>query len=225
MVFTAKNVELPNFGERLKKLREEADFSIQRAAHLLNIHIKYLECLESGEIGKLPADVYNKGFLRRYAKLLDADPEALVEEYEKEARIAKHLSQEKVHRALPYLRSRRFTITPRFFTAVLGLFILLAIGGYLFYQLHFLISPPRLSIFEPAEDLATSQAALTIKGQAEQGAQLTINGQVTYIDKDGNFTQSVNLIQGLNTIKIEATNRFGKSRSVVRQIMLQGNQQ
>ncbi|HCX27977.1 MAG TPA: hypothetical protein DHI91_02450, partial [Candidatus Portnoybacteria bacterium] len=126
----------------------------------------------------------------------------------------------KVHQALPYLRGRRFIITPRFFTAVLGLFILLVVGGYLFYQLHFLISPPRLSIFEPAEDLTTDQASLIIKGQAERGAQLTINGQVTYIDKDGNFEQPVNLIQGINSIKIEAANRFGKSRSVVRQIML-----
>jgi len=220
MVFTSKKVELPNFGERLKKLREEADFSVQRAAHLLNIQAKYLQRLESGEMEKLPADVYNKGFLRRYAKLLDADPEALVEEYEKEARITQHLSQGKVHQALPYLRGRRFIITPRFFTAVLGLFILLVVGGYLFYQLHFLISPPRLSIFEPAEDLTTDQASLIIKGQAERGAQLTINGQVTYIDKDGNFEQPVNLIQGINSIKIEAANRFGKSRSVVRQIML-----
>jgi len=220
MVFTSKKVELPNFGERLKKLREEADFSVQRAAHLLNIQAKYLQRLESGEMEKLPADVYNKGFLRRYAKLLDADPEALVEVYEKEARIAQHLSQGKVHQALPYLRGRRFIITPRFFTAVLGLFILLVVGGYLFYQLHFLISPPRLSIFEPAEDLTTDQASLIIKGQAERGAQLTINGQVTYIDKDGNFEQPVNLIQGINSIKIEAANRFGKSRSVVRQIML-----
>ena len=220
MVFTSKKVELPNFGERLKKLREEADFSVQRAAHLLNIQAKYLQRLESGEMEKLPADVYNKGFLRRYAKLLDAAPEALVEEYEKEARITQHLSQGKVHQALPYLRGRRFIITPRFFTAVLGLFILLVVGGYLFYQLHFLISPPRLSIFEPAEDLTTDQASLIIKGQAERGAQLTINGQVTYIDKDGNFEQPVNLIQGINSIKIEAANRFGKSRSVVRQIML-----
>jgi len=220
MVFTAKKVDLPNFGERLKKLREEADFSIQRVARLLNVQARYLERLEKGEMEKLPAGVYNKGFLRRYAKLLNVDADALVEEYEKEARIAKHFNQEKVHQALPHLRSRRFTITPRFFSLMLGLFVFLIVGGYLFYQLHFLISPPTLKIIEPAEDFITDQSALTIKGVTEPGAQLTINGQQTYIDKDGNFEQQVNLTQGVNSIKIEAANRFNKSRAVVRQVML-----
>jgi hypothetical protein len=58
------------------------------------------------------------------------------------------------------------------------------------------------------------------KGQAEPGVKLTINGQQSYIDKDGNFEQSISLFQGLNIIKVEAVNRFNKSSSQLRRIML-----
>jgi len=49
---------------------------------------------------------------------------------------------------------------------------------------------------------------------------LTINGQPIYINEDGSFSQVINLNQGMNIIKIEATNRFEKSRSETRQILV-----
>jgi len=221
MVFTAKKVEeLPGFGEKLRKAREEAELSKEKVAQLLNIRLKHLERLESGEIEKLPADVYARGILKKYAKILRMEEGALLADYEKEIKILRHLNKEKQHQSLPVLRSRRFIVTPRTFSLFFLCLILLLVAGYLFYQLYFLISPPKLIIFEPVGDLVTQNTAVTIKGKTEPGAKLTINGQETYIDKDGTFEQIINLNQGLNLIKIEAANRFGKSSSAMRQIMV-----
>jgi len=220
MVFTAKAVEeLPSFGEKLKKIREEAGLTKAKVAQLLNSPIKYLDRLEAGEIEKLPADVYFRGFLRKYAKLLEMDEKTVMAEYEKEARIANHLKSQS-YQSLPILRSHRFVITPRTLGWALGVIVLFLIVGYFFYQLHFLLSPPSLSVFEPAADFITDSAAVLFKGQTEPGVKLTINGQQSYIDKDGNFEQTINLVQGLNVIKVEAINRFGKSSSETRRIML-----
>jgi hypothetical protein len=83
------------------------------------------------------------------------------------------------------------------------------------------LSPPSLVLREPAQnDFVTEESLMIFKGQTEPGAKLTINGQQGYIDKDGNFEQTIGLVQGLNTISIEATNRFGKSSVEVRRIML-----
>ncbi|TSC53904.1 MAG: cytoskeleton protein RodZ [Parcubacteria group bacterium LiPW_39] len=221
MVFTAKKVEaLPSFGERIKKAREEADLTKEKVGQLLNIRVGYLEKLESGEFEKLPADVYTRGVLRKYAKILGTEPETLLAEYEKEIKIIRHLNKTKQHQSLPSLRSSRFIITPRTFSFLFLTLIFLLVAGYLFYQLYFLISPPALVIFEPAGDLVIQNTAITIKGKTEPGARLTINGQQIYIDKDGGFEQAVNLNQGLNSIKIEAMNRFEKTSSVVRQVMV-----
>lgn len=192
----------------------------EKVAQLLNLPIKYLERLEAGEIEKLPADVYSKGFLRKYAKLLEIDAKTLVAEYEKESRIASHLKSQ-AYQSLPILRSRRFVITPKTLSWGLGLIILFLVAGYFFYQLHFLLSPPSLRVLEPASaDFITNSAFVFLKGQTEPGVKLTINGQQSYIDKDGNFEQAINLVRGLNVIKIEATNRFGKSSFEVKRIML-----
>lgn len=221
MVFTAKAVEeLPSFGEKLKNARKEAGLTKEKVAQLLNLPIKYLERLESGEMEKMPADVFTKGFLRKYAKLLEIDGEALAADYEKESRIVKHLRSQE-HQALPVLRTRKFVITPKTLGYLAGAAILFLVVGYFFYQLHFLVSPPDLTVSEPSRtDFISADSEILFKGQTEPGAKLTINGQQSYIDKDGNFEQAVNLIQGLNVIKVEATNRFGKSSSETRRIML-----
>jgi len=222
MVFTAKKVEgIQSFGEKLRKAREGAGLSKEKAAELLNFPVKYFDGLEKGELDKLPADVYSKGFLRKYAKILDIDSDLLVLEFEKEIKIIRHLDKGfREHLSLPSLRSSRWIITPKTLGLGAGIIIFLLVAGYLAYQLHFLISPPSLAVFEPASDSVVENSALTVKGEAEISAKLTINGQVVYLDKDGGFKQEITLNQGLNIIKIEAANRFGKISSVVRQVML-----
>ncbi|MBU3901594.1 helix-turn-helix domain-containing protein [Patescibacteria group bacterium] len=221
MVFTAKPVEeLPSFGEQLKKAREEAGLTKEKVGQLLNLPVKYLDWLEKGEIEKLPGDVYAKGFLRKYARLLAINGEELAASYEKESRIVRHLQNQRP-RSLPVLRSRRFVITPKTLGWLGGAIILFFVIGYFFYQLHFLLSPPNLILAEPARtDFVAADSLIVFKGQTEPGVKLTINGQQGYIDKDGYFEQTIGLVQGLNTIKVTVTNRFGKSSSAVRRIML-----
>lgn len=223
MVFTAKKVEeIPSFSEKLRMAREEGGLSKEKVGQLLNFPVKYLNHLERGELDKLPADVYSKGFLRKYAKVLDIEPDLLVLEFEKEIKIIRHLNKDPgEHQPLPSLRSSRWIITPKILGIGAGIILFLLVIGYLAYQLHFLISPPSLSVFEPAQDLITENSVLLVSGEAELTVKLTINGQIVYVDKDdGSFKQEIILSQGLNVIKIEAANRFGKTNSVMRQVML-----
>jgi len=219
MVFTAKRVETPTFGEKLKKMREEAGLTIEKAIQLLNIQAKFLEQLERNEIEKLPADVYIRGFLKKYAKLLAIKPEVLLAEYEREVKISEHLSKN-THQSLPVLQSRRFFVTPKTIGVLAAIAAVIFVVGYLFYQLNFLMRAPKLAIYEPANDLTMEQSAITVTGQSEPGVKLTINGQEVYIDKDGGFSQEINLNQGLNLIVISAVNRFGKSSSETRKVLV-----
>lgn len=222
MVFTAKKVEeIPSFSEKLRKAREELGLSKEKVGQLLNFPAKYFDYLESGELDKLPADVYSKGFLRKYAKILDIDPNLLVLEFEKEIKIIRHLDKGfSEHLSLPSLRYSRWIITPKTLGLGAGIILFLLVAGYLAYQLHFLISPPSLSVLEPVADSVVEDSILKVRGEAEISARLTINGQMVYLNKDGSFQQEVQLSQGLNVIRVEAANRFGKTSLVVRQVML-----
>jgi len=222
MVFTAKKVEeLPSFSEKIRKAREEAGFSKEKISQLLNFPARYLDYLERGELEKLPADVYSRGFLRKYAKLLDIEPNILILEYEKETKIIRHLNKGVgKHRPLPFLRSTRLVITPKTLGLAAGAIIFLLVLGYLAYEVHFLISPPGLLISTPSQDQITENSVMVVAGEVEPTAKLTINGQIVYVEKDGKFQQEINLSQGLNVIKIEAANRLGKKNSVIRQVVL-----
>jgi len=220
MIFRIKEVESTTFGDKLKKTREEAGLSKQKVAQLLNIQLRYLENLEQGDIEKIPADVYTRGLLRKYARVLGIEKETLIDEYEKELKITDHFKKND-HRLLPNLRSTRFAVTPKFLMVVFGSFLFILAVGYLAYQLNVLVSPPKLIIFNPIDNLITGSSTIVIGGQTDPGAQLTINNQQTYIDKDGKFKQEINLNLGLNNIEIKSTNRFEKSRYETRKILLE----
>lgn len=65
-------------GETLKNAREALGLTIEEAAEKTRIRCRYLEAIEEENFDVLPDDVYVKGFLRSYARLLKLDPEPLV---------------------------------------------------------------------------------------------------------------------------------------------------
>lgn len=220
--FIARKVEtLPGFGDKLREAREKAGLSLQKVSQVLNVKAGYLEKLEKGELDRMPPEVYTKAFLKRYSGLLELDEQELVRAYESELKILHHIKKgSDQHRSLPHLRVGR-VLAPRYLNiSILALVIIFA-AGYLCYEVHFLISPPALDIFEPSGDLKVSQEVLTLKGRTDPGAKIIINGQELNVDGDGGFEQEITLTQGLNEIKIETINRFNKTSSVIRKILYQ----
>ena len=72
----------PSPGEKLKKLREERGLSHHRVAEALHMTAHYVKSLESDQYEKLPGKTFVKGYFKAYARLLDADVDALMQCYE-----------------------------------------------------------------------------------------------------------------------------------------------
>ena len=210
---------MASLNERLKKAREEAGLTLKRMAELCQIQVKYIERLENGQYDKLPAPVYTQGFLKKCAQILNLQPEEILDEYKKELGTTKTAKQKRLLE-LPSLKSPRLIITPKILSWLAAGIIILAIAGYLIYQLDFLIAPPRLSLDYPSQDLTFTQTSIEVLGQSDPTAKLTINGTQVYIDKDGKFRQVINLSPGQNTLIIEAVNRFGKKSEITKQIIV-----
>ncbi len=68
-------------GEILKKRREELGRDLREISNNLRIRYDYLKALEDGDLEKLPAEVYIKGYIQEYAKILNMDPETLINTY------------------------------------------------------------------------------------------------------------------------------------------------
>lgn len=76
------------------------------------------------------------------------------------------------------------------------------------------LTAPSLTVTEPQDGLTTNQQKLTVKGTAEQGAAVTVNGQAAALDSKGNFLHELTLSDGTHTITVVAKDEAGNTSSV-----------
>jgi transcriptional regulator with XRE-family HTH domain len=212
--FTRKKVASLTLGEKLQKFRTGHRKSLADVSRSIKIQVKYLEALESGSYAGLPADVYVRGFLRSYARYLGCDEEAILRMYERERNIQLSLKKKSsaTNESL-HIRWPSFIVTAK---TVWTACIVLALSGvvlYLFREYHTFVSAPRLVILEPRDQGVVSEADIVVRGEADHGARVLINGQPALVDAQGNFMEKLLLQPGLNTIVVSAANRFGKERT------------
>ncbi len=69
------------FGERLRRERELRGVSLDEIAVATKIGTRLLRALEDEQFDLLPGGIFNKGFIRAYAKYLGIDEEAAVADY------------------------------------------------------------------------------------------------------------------------------------------------
>lgn len=119
----------------------------------------------------------------------------------------------------PLIKKKSLLVTPKRLILFIFILFLIGVGCYFWREICFLIKPPELEVSQPPADITVNQENFEIMGKINNSAYLTINGSEIYIDKEGNFKKEISLKNGLNIIKIEAKNRFGKTNTVIRRII------
>jgi cytoskeletal protein RodZ len=213
--FVKKSVETLTLGEKLKKLRSERRISLSEVSRFTKIQVKYLEYLEEGNYGKLPADVYAKGFLRNYAEFLGVDENVLIKLYEKEKGIQRNI-EEKKHK-INYrdlkpkpIKISSFVLTPRL--AIITLIVILVLVGvfYLYREVGSFAEAPKLVILSPENNYNASGNSVTVEGTTDPDVKIYINDQLILVNDEGKFRENLTLQSGTNMINIKAVNRFNK---------------
>lgn len=72
-----------NPGELLRAERERVGFSAEEVASHLNLSRTTLAYLEQGRFERLPGDIFSRGYIRSYARLLKLDPGPLMHHYDR----------------------------------------------------------------------------------------------------------------------------------------------
>ncbi len=72
----------PSPGAKLKKLREEMGYSLERVSESLYITVHYVNALENDEYNKLPGATFTKGYFKSYAQFLGADVDEVLTCYQ-----------------------------------------------------------------------------------------------------------------------------------------------
>lgn len=70
-----------SLGEKLREAREERGISISEVAEQTRISPMYLESIENDDYKTLPGGIFNKGFVKSYAKYIGFDEQEALQDY------------------------------------------------------------------------------------------------------------------------------------------------
>lgn len=72
---------MPSFGEKLRKEREQRKITLDDISSTTKISTRMLRALEDEHFDQLPGGVFNKGFVRAYARHIGLDEEQAITDY------------------------------------------------------------------------------------------------------------------------------------------------
>ena len=72
---------MPSFGENLRREREKRNVTLEQISQSTKIGTRMLQALEDNKFSQLPGGIFNKGFVRAYARTLGIDEEQTIHDY------------------------------------------------------------------------------------------------------------------------------------------------
>ena len=128
-------------GEKLRLAREARGIALRDISEQTRISIRYLEAIESDEYQRLPGGIFNRSFIRAYAKFVGYDEHEALEDYARTLRERGETDDEgsKSHHSLVYTDDGGSQSRSSVKTLILAILILAALslavwGGLEFYK-------------------------------------------------------------------------------------------
>lgn len=72
---------MPSFGAKLKQQREQRDVTLDEISQTTKIGTRFLRALEEDRFDQLPGGIFNKGFVRAYARCVGMDEDEAIADY------------------------------------------------------------------------------------------------------------------------------------------------
>lgn len=219
--FVAKPVlsEYKTIGDQLRLARLEKGLEMGAVAKELRVPLNHLRAIEEEDYQELPAGLYGKIFLKRYASYLGLDQKALLKTFAKERSLA-GVEEEDVFSKKVVKRSR-LIIFPKLFRNLLLILIILICFLYLSFYLKKITTPPFLEIIEPQEKQVQSEFSANISGKTEPESEVFINGEMIPLNKEGYFSTAIHLSRGVNIIVVKAKKKYSREKVLTRQILVE----
>jgi cytoskeletal protein RodZ len=85
----------------LATIRQNRGISLAQIAESTKISVRSLEAIERGEFSKLPGGIYNRSYIRQYARAIDYDESALLSYYDQATRNTRQSEANKTDRRIP----------------------------------------------------------------------------------------------------------------------------
>jgi cytoskeleton protein RodZ len=150
-----------SIGEQLRLAREQRGIPLREISDQTRISIHYLEAIETDDYKRLPGGIFNRSFVKAYARYVGYDEKDAVEAYTRYMRDQGDSGEEVA--STPY-HSKVYTDTPAtrspILTVLLAIFILAILTGAALAILNWVQRrASELQLEAPAYEVATGNAA------------------------------------------------------------------
>ncbi len=205
-----------SLGETLRKKRKEFGLTLEEISSKLKISKKYLEAIENDNWSVFPGEIYLNNFLKKYSHYLEITGFEKINPVKQNVRDNKNKFQQDLGQEV--VRKSLLISYPNFLRNILFFLVICGLIFYLGFKVNALISPPKINLFFPQEDLIITGHTIELRGQVDNEVRLMLNGEDLGIDEKGFFQKTLDLKSGLNIIKLQAKKRYGKESVIIRRI-------
>jgi cytoskeletal protein RodZ len=202
-------------GERFKKAREGAGWSLHTVARATGIRKHYLACIESGHYTELPGEIYTTAFIKKYARLLRMDSWRVLEAYAVEKR-----EQHPHERTSTVLKPKKSLLRAPVIGKALVISAVLGVVIYGFTLINTLLGAPQIEITTPAKYSESSSSRIVLRGSIHKAEELFLNGAPLALEPDGSFAESFTLSAGTYLFHLTARGRLGKEVTEYRKVVI-----
>ena len=144
-----------SLGEKLRAAREARGISISEVAEQTRIAPMYIECIENDNYKPLPGGIFNKGFVKSYARFIGVDESEALQDY---GRLISHSDasspQEEVRAYRPEVLTDDRASQSSMSTVIFAGIILAFMTGAIYLLVNYLRS-------QPADPVATTNSGST----------------------------------------------------------------
>src|SRR5262244_272273 len=128
-----------SIGEKLRLARETRGIALRDISEQTRISMRYLEAIETNDYRRLPGGIFNRSFIRAYAKFVGFDEQEAIEEYTSTLRQQGDVEEDvpKSHRSLVYTDGTEPAERSPVRTLLLAILILAILSAAIWAELHF----------------------------------------------------------------------------------------
>ncbi len=127
-------------GEKLRQAREEKGYTISEVSENTRISPLYLESIENNDYSILPGGIFNKGFVKSYAKFVGIDEQEALLEYSRLISATQEPGEDEVRRYKPEVLTDdgNRSMVP---TVIVALLVLGIMSAAILFGLNYLRQP------------------------------------------------------------------------------------
>lgn len=164
----------------MRLARETRGIALREISEQTRISMRYLEAIEADDYKHLPGGIFNRSFIRAYAKFIGFDEHAALEDYARTLRERGETDDDgsKVHHSLVYTEDAASTSRSGVKTLLLAIIILAALSAAVWAGLHFYQKSqrPRGAVGQRIYDRGAFRSS---------GSRLILKSAVGYMSKEG----------------------------------------